>query len=666
MTAVFQRDKGRLVWRSHGQTVVLEACGRDGVRVRATCNAALAELPGALVRRPPPRPRIEIGEHEATLVNGRLKVTMDDTPGRLRFLRADTGAVLLEETYAHPTSPTLSYRPRIFTHVGGDLYRIEARFEAYDGERLFGLGQHRHGRLDLKGTVTELIQRNGEVTIPFLVSSRGYGFLWNNPAIGHVELAANRTRWVVEQSRQIDYVVSAGDGFGDLLARYADLTGHAPMLPEWAAGFWQCKLRYLTQKELLGVAREYHRRRLPLSVIVVDFFHWTRQGEWRWDERRWPDPAAMVRELAAMGVRLMVSIWPSVNPKCDGFEEMRRRGLLIGTHRGANLLMPFIDTRDEGTVNICYYDATHPEARAMLWEKVKASYYDNGVKVFWLDACEPEIEPLQFENLRLHAGEAMEVACAYPFFHQQAFHDGLRAAGETEIVTLCRSAWAGSQRLAAAVWSGDVPSTWEMFRIQICAGLNMMMSGIPWWTTDIGGFYGADGRDPKFHELLVRWFQYGAFCPLFRLHGVRDPQIEGEVSGGPNEVWSFGEPVYRILREYLLLRERLRPYIMKQMARAARAGTPPMRPLFFDFAGDVAAYDVRDAFLFGPDLLVAPVVEPGARARRVYLPQGAAWTDAWDGEAYDGGQWIEAEAPLDRLPLFLRDRARLPIRGNGA
>jgi alpha-D-xyloside xylohydrolase len=250
--------------------------------------------------------------------------------------------------------------------------------------------------------------------------------------------------------------------------------------------------------------------------------------------------------------------------------------------------------------------------------------------------------------------------------HERGFYEGMHDAGETAILNLCRSAWAGSQRYGAAVWSGDINSTFEAFQAQVRAGLNMGLSGIPWWTTDIGGFYGGDPESPAFRELVIRWFQYSTFCPLFRLHGDRlvvsqEPNMLN--TGGPNEAWSFGEEAYVIIKDLLFLRERLGPYILEQMQLAHQKGIPPMRPLFFDFPGDEACASIDDQFLFGPDLLVAPVLTEGARQREVYLPGGTTWADAWSGQTFTGGQHIVAEAPLERIPLYLRASAQLPIRG---
>jgi alpha-D-xyloside xylohydrolase len=607
-----------------------------------------------------PQATFEITDATATIHNGAITATIFSN-GTLHFYNTNTNEELLAEK--RPVHAT-RIPPRLFKSTHGDLFHLETRFVAYDDERFYGLGQHQHGLLNQKGATVELIQRNTEVSIPFLFSSRGYGFLWNNPGIGRVELGTSETRWVAEATPQLDYWITTGTTPAAIMEHYADATGHSPTFPEWASGFWQCKLRYRTQEELLSVAREYKQRNLPLSVIVIDFFNWTLQGDWRFDPAAWPDPAAMVRELANMGITLMVSVWPSVNPLSENFATMQQQGLLLRTERGIPVLMNFQDNRPEGQVGIYYYDATNPDARQFIWDQVREHYSSYGIPAFWLDACEPEMYPMDPDNLRFYAGNGLAVANAYPMFHEQGFYENMRANGQEQILNLCRSAWAGSQRYGAAVWSGDIESTFEALQVQVRSGLNMALSGIPWWTTDIGGFYGGDPDSPAFRELLVRWFQYSAFCPLFRLHGYRDSTRNTEAmisTGGPNEAWSFGEDAYAVIEDLLSLRERLRPYIMEQMRSAQDKGIPPMRPLFFDFPDDPASAEIDDQFLFGPDVLVAPILFAGARQRSVYLPAGSTWTDAWTGQTHQGGQHLTVDAPLNVIPVYTRDDAKLPF-----
>ncbi len=642
----------------------IEPWGTDAVRVRAALGPVTEGLPGALLSPPEsPDAHIKIEDGSAQLISGALTVTVseggDFRQPVLLFTRSGTDQELIAEEPLHFWWPG----PRLFTATGNGYHRIEQRFRAYPGERLYGLGQHTHGLLDQKGAVLDLVQRNAEVTIPFLLSSRGYGLLWNSPAIGRVELAATGTRWVADSARQIDYWISAGSP-ADLLHRYADATGHAPMLPEWASGFWQCKLRYRTQDELLAVAREYRRRGLPLSVIVSDYFHWTHLGDWKFDLSEWPDPAGMVAELSEMGVRLMVSVWPSVSPLSENYREMADRGLLIGTEHGPLAHADWPDKGVPADVGVAFYDATNPEAREFVWNRISQNYLQPyGIDAWWLDACEPELRPGFQANLRYRAGPGLEVGNLYPREHARAFYEGMLSEGRTEVVSLVRSAWAGSQRYGVALWSGDIGADFAAMRAQIRAGLNAAISGLPWWTTDIGGFHGGDPEDPEFRELIVRWFQYGAFCPLFRLHGFREPRSAFGIgqTGGPNEVWSFGPEAFACIRDMLLLRERLRPYVMEQMRVAHAEGLPPMRPVFVDFPDDPLAWECEDTFMFGPDLLVAPVTRYRARDRELYLPAGSRWSDPWTGDAFDGGSTVTAAAPLARIPLFLRDGAQLPI-----
>jgi alpha-D-xyloside xylohydrolase len=366
----------------------------------------------------------------------------------------------------------------------------------------------------------------------------------------------------------------------------------------------------------------------------------------------------MVAELAKLGVRLMVSVWPSVSTLSENYQEMLGQGLLVATEQGTAFHTEFPD-RSAVPPAVSFYDPTNPAARAYFWGKLRDNYYGSGIRVFWLDACEPEIVPGHPRNLRFHAGPGEAVANRYPLDHARAVDDGMRAAGEDEIITLCRSAWAGSQRHGAAVWSGDIGATFEALRAQIAAGLNIGLSGIPWWTSDIGGFHGGDPDDPDYRELVIRWFQYGVWCPLFRLHGDREPRVPlgTAKTGGPNEAWSYGDEAYAIIAELLLLRERIRPYVLEQMRLASEHGTPPMRPLWFDDPGDDLAWTIEDEFAFGPDVVVAPITELGARARDVYLPRRADWRHLVTGETFRGGVRSGVDAPLNSTPVFVRDGA---------
>ncbi|MGW1886083.1 glycoside hydrolase family 31 protein [Streptomyces sp. NPDC001970] len=657
----FHERDGALEWTGRQEIVRIEPWGPDAVRVRARLGGPVLEgLPGALLEDPQTAPAstVKIEEVQGQLTVGAITVLVS-SEGLIRFVRTDDGTELLTEERAHFWWPG----PRLYTPTGNGHHRLEQRFCAYEGEKLYGLGQHQHGRLDQKGAVLDLVQRNAEVTIPVLTSSRGYTLLWNSPAIGRVELADNGTRWVADSARQIDYWITAGTP-ADAQRRYSAVAGRTPMLPEWAAGFWQCKLRYRTQDELLAVAREYKRRGLPISAIVCDFFHWTHLGEWKFDPREWPDPAAMVRELDELGIKLVVSVWPSVSPLSENHPVMEQRGYFIGTQYGPMAHADWPDKEVASTVQVAFYDSTNPDARTFVWSRVRDNYLiPYGIKAFWLDACEPELKPGFQENLRYWAGPGLEVGNIYPAENARTFYEGLLAAGEEDIITLNRSAWAGSQRYGAALWSGDIGTDFPTLRRQVAAGLNTGLSGIPWWNTDIGGFHGGDPDDPAYREVMVRWFQFGALSPLMRLHGFRDPgmPLGPEMTGGPNEVWSYGEETGAILEQYVRLRERLKPYVLKVMREAHEEGLPVMRPLFLEFPQDELAWQFEHVYMFGPDLLVAPVLESGARTWMTYLPAGARWTDAWTGETYEGGEIVTVDAPLDRIPLFLRDGASIPI-----
>jgi alpha-D-xyloside xylohydrolase len=311
-----------------------------------------------------------------------------------------------------------------------------------------------------------------------------------------------------------------------------------------------------------------------------------------------------------------------------------------------------------------FFDATNPDARKYVWDKCRKHYYDYGIQAFWLDEAEPEYGEYDFDNYRYHAGPNIQAGNIYPQYYSRTFFDGQSSEGQQDIVNLVRCAWAGSQRYGALVWSGDIHCDFETFRRQICAGLSVGIAGIPWWTTDIGGFGGGDPSDPLFRELLIRWFQWGAFCPVMRLHGDRRPTnipvlrrsgSQSLFTGSANEVWSFGDEAYEILEKYLRLRETLRPYTKALMQAAHEHGAPVMRTMFYEFPDDGPCWELKDQYMFGPDILVAPVLYQGARERKVYLPKGVEWLDLHSLKKYSGETTITASAPLDIIPVFLKN-----------
>lgn len=654
----------RVIWEREGELVYVEPYGKNMIRFRSSASLHIdTDLNWTLLDlETSPSAKAFLQEDRAVVVNGKLKASIlsDGTV----IYENSSGKLLLQEQWLDKRVGTAPQRnARVYEHISSDAFRTDLFFEADPEEHFYGLGQEANDCMDLKGTSTELFQKNTKCTIPYVLSTKGYGFVWNNPSIGRAELAFNHTRWHSEACRQIDYLVIAGDSPEEINRNYTALTGRAEMLPEWAAGFWQSRLRYTTPQEVLDVAEEYRRRDVPLGVLVIDYFHWPRQGDWKFDDAYWPDVEKMCEKLTQMGIHTMVSVWPTVDPRSDHYEVMKNHNYLIKAERGISTF--FMIMGPQGI-----FDATHPDAREFVWEQARKNYYDKGIRMFWLDEAEPEMRPYHFDNVRYYMGNGLEVSNIYPFYYAKAFYDGMKKSGASEIVNLTRCAWLGSQRLGIVLWSGDIPSDFDSLRCQIKAGLHVSVCGIPWWTTDIGGFFGGDPKDERFVELLIRWFEYGTFCPIFRLHGKRLPydtvnkQKDYDAflpSCGDNEIWSFGEKAYGIMKKYILLRERLKPYIMEQMKKAHEEGTPVMRPLVYDFFWDQKVYNIGDEYLFGPKLLVAPVTGAGERIRKVYLPEGSRWTDAWTHETYEGGAWIEARADLERIPLYLRDGAELPI-----
>ncbi len=648
---ILRQNGSALERRYNGELLRIEPWGENGLRVRCTPEYTLSGDNRALLEPQAQEPEIEIDGERGYIVNGKVKATVDKS-GKVTVYNQKGEVMLEEDLQLQP----LKRQARFFKPRLCGSYELTASFKSNPNERIFGMGQYQQSFLNLKGCTLELAHRNSQASVPFYISDLGYGFLWNLPAIGEVTFGKNLTKWKAEATKELDYLIIVGDTPKEIEEHYMAAVGKAPKMPKFALGFWQSKLRYRTQEELLNVARKHKELGIPLSVIVCDFFHWPHQGDFRFDYDYFPAPEKMADELKEMGTELMVSVWPTIEFGSENYREMLERGLLIRNDRGPSNHTEFVHPA-------VYYDATNPEAQKFVWEVARKNYYDKGIRLFWLDEAEPEYMLYDYDNHRYFKGLCTEVGNVYPVDYAKGFYDGLKEAGEDEIISLVRCAWAGSAKYGALVWSGDIMPTFEALQNQVRAGLNMAIAGIPWWTTDIGGFDYGDPADDDYRELVMRWFEYATFCPVLRLHGYRAPYIPAEpgatgggqcYTGGENEIWSYGEKAFEICRDHIFLRERLKPYISAQRDKAHESGTPPMRPLFYDFSNDEKCWDVDDEYMFGDDILVCPVMSLGQRERTVYFPKGEVWLDPYTGQEYEGGTSKTVDAPLERIPVFVR------------
>jgi alpha-D-xyloside xylohydrolase len=594
-------------------------------------------------------------EKTVTLSTEKLRVVMERESGALHYVAAEggmsgaTGQVATGHAFRGRPLTTDSYRMLHPAVVNGEsTFRAEVAFGIYGShEGFYGLGQHQAGVWNYRGETVDLSQENTEIAIPLLVSSNGYGIFWNNPSRSVVN---NRfVHWLYlsgEVADRVDYYFLYGPETDDIIGHYRELTGEVPLFGRWAYGFWQCKNKYQSQKELEGVAAKYRAEHIPVDNIVQDWFWWVTMGEMKWNPN-YPDAQGMIDTLHKEHFHLMVSVWPYFRPGSATYDQFDKNGWFVAKTQTAGF----------HPLGQALYDATNPDARKQYWDNVNEALFSKGVDAWWLDTDEPETEGQQ-DNLlvdhKIALGSGARYANVYPLFHAGGVSDGQQAASDKKrVFILSRSAYAGAQRYGVTAWSGDVLSDWVTFHRQITAGLNYAISGMPYWTTDIGGFIsGGNLNDLKFRELFVRWFQFGAFSPVFRVHGTRNPD--------ENELWSYGPEAQKILVDYDTLRYRLMPYIYSEAWQVTSEHGTLMRPLMMDWRTDVEAQNTGDEYLFGPALLVNPVYTQGATTRTVYLPK-ATWYDFWTGEKQEGGKRIEADAPLNKLPLFVRAGSIVPL-----
>ena len=560
------------------------------------------------------------------------------------------------------------------------LYTVGASFKAAEDEHYYGLGQNQEGYLDhrerpITCAANYLAAASPSYCVPFLVTNKGYGIVWDNPSSTTIYPAFDgETRWTSTVGRRVSFFVIAGRATDEIYEGYRLLTGTTPMLPKAAYGFIQCKQRYSSQAEVLAVAKGYRDRHLPLDVIVVDWFYYTKMGEYDFDPRAWPDPAEMNKQLHAENVESMISVWPRFAPGSRYYDFLLNKGWFEHYPTGVPV------TVDEPTpgkpVDGMPYDlagsdidTTNPDAAKWWWELVRDNIAAKGFDYFWADETEPDLPP---DGAYLSIGPGTQYFNVYPLFHTAALYDGVRRdKPQQRSLTLARDAYLGAQRNGTIFWSSDISPTWDTLRRQIPTGLNTAASGIAYTGNDIGGWQDlpyshtpkhtpllnpADARDNVHHyddypELYVRWFEYGTFLPTMRTHGTRSH----------NEVWTYGAEAEPILEKYLKLRYTLMPYIYSLGWFTHQTGAPFMRALFMDFPNDIKAATLTDEYMFGPALLVAPVVEQGATTREVYLPAGTDWYNYWTNEKLHGGQTVTVKAPIDTIPLFVRAGSILPL-----
>jgi alpha-D-xyloside xylohydrolase len=581
---------------------------------------------------------LDAGSDAVTLSTSKMQIKVTKKDGTILFSDA-AGAKLFLDGDRTLTPVTVN---------GEHTYHSEVFSNLWDStEAFYGLGQHQAGVWNYHGEDVDISQDNTNISVPMVVSSRGYGIFWNNPSRSRFNNRFPHAFYLSsEVADTVDYYFLFGPEFDHIVASYRELTGAAPLFGKWAYGFWQCKNKYNSQDEVLGVAKKYRELGIPVDNIVQDWFWWNHMGEPVFN-RNYPDPKGMIDELHKLDFHVMFSFWPFIDPGSPVYDDMDKKGFLVDKTQVGGF-------HPKG---MALYDAFNPDARKYYWNLIDTGLFKLGADAWWLDTDEPETEGRQtpiLVNNKVAIGSGARYADLFPLMTTTAVYDGQRSASDQKrVFILSRSAYAGVQRNSVTAWSGDVESNWISFARQIPAGLNFELSGLPYWTTDIGGFIsGGNPDDPAYRELYIRWFEYGAFCPVFRAHGTR--------TTNQNEIWSYGPDAQKILTSYDRLRYRLMPYIYSLGWMTTDQAYTPMRALAMDFRTDVRAQNTGDEYLFGPAILVAPVAEPGATMRHMYLPK-AAWYDFWTGNSLQGGAAVDVPAPIDKMPLFVRAGSIVPM-----
>jgi alpha-D-xyloside xylohydrolase len=640
VSLVTQTPSGLSVETSKGFITIEPWSDRD-IRIRVSAKSDWKGTYNPAVIAKPALTSWKVAETKDgwTLTTKVVQVRISKADGALSVLAASDQTVVGQRVLGMP----------------GDSSMVEAdgavsQVFAFGGGAIYGLGQHQNGMMDYTGTTIRLLQSNSDVAVPMLVSSNGFGILWNNASVTEVDAALPQDdRHVKVRSEAgggIDYHLLYGPELDQVIAEYRTLTGNAPLMARWTWGLWQSKERYKTQDELVSIAAHYRQMQVPLDAVVQDWQYWAK-GDWGdhvMEAARFPEPKKMLQTLHNENVHAIVSVWARFDLGTDNLAELDKIGAVFpATYKN---IWPVGEGR--------WYDPYNAKGRDLYWRQIMKTLGTAGFDGWWLDGSEIELGGHwgELRELQTAAGSGRDVINAAPLMHTTGVFEGMRRdIPDKRAYILTRSAYSGQQRNAAVTWSGDTTGTWDVFRRQIPAALNFSLSGIPYWSADIGGFFGGKPSDPAYAELYTRWYQFAVFNPMFRVHGT----------GAGKEIWQFDAATQGNLIDYTRLRYRLLPYIYSASWDVTHNQGTMMRPLAMDFRADKSVLAITDQYMFGKSLLVAPVIQSTAQARTVYLPEGEIWFDFWTGMSLKGGQVVVAKADIKTIPLFVRSGSILPL-----
>ena len=611
--------------------------------------------------------KIEEKKNELLLRSEKLEIAINTKTGNIRYNSPDHSLLLKEKTGDPLFTP--------FKDVDQDTYTVSQSFNLDPKETIYGLGILQNGKMSQRNLEVKMIQANREDYIPFFQSVKGYGLFWDNYSPTTFSDDTSATSFTSEVGDGIDYYFMYGGNADSVIAHMRQLTGQAPMFPLWTYGYWQSKERYKSQEETVGVVKKYRDLGVPLDGIIQDWQYWGDNYHWNAMEflnEEFPNPQKMVDDIHALNAHIIISIWSSFGPKTQPYKELEKDNMLFNfstwPQSGKSDWPPNMDYPS----GVRVYDPYNPKARDIYWKYLKKGLFSLGIDGWWMDSTEPDhldITPKDFDE-KTYLGSFRKVRNAFPLMTVGGVYKHMReATSDKRVFILTRSAFAGQQRYAANTWSGDTEASWKTLKDQISSGLNFSLTGIPYWNSDIGGFFIWEFKDklddPEYRELYARWLQFATFTPMMRSHGA----------DAPREIYQFGkkgEPVYDALEKYINLRYSLLPYIYSEAWQITNQQSSLMRALVMDFPKDEKVLDLNDQYMFGHSFLVAPVLKSMYTEdkkenfqqdgyRQVYLPKGTEWFDYWTGERFSGGQTIDKKAPIDILPLYVKAGSIVPV-----